>query len=52
MYRGGPMFWADQVGLRIIRDKLLEWQKHEGAVWKPAPRLERFVVEGKGFVQS
>jgi 3-hydroxyacyl-CoA dehydrogenase len=52
MYRGGPMFWADQVGLRTIRDKLLEWQKHEGAVWKPAPRLERLVAEGKGFVQS
>jgi 3-hydroxyacyl-CoA dehydrogenase len=52
MYRGGPTFWADQVGLRTIRNKLLEWQKHEGAVWKPAPRLERLVAEGKGFVQS
>jgi 3-hydroxyacyl-CoA dehydrogenase len=50
MYRGGPMFWADQVGLRTIRDRLLEWQRREGDVWKPAARLERLVADGKGFL--
>src|SRR5262249_17256551 len=41
MYRGGPMFWADEVGLRGIRDRLFEWQRREGDVWRPAARLER-----------
>jgi 3-hydroxyacyl-CoA dehydrogenase len=50
IYRGGPMFWADQVGLRTIRERLLEWQRREGDVWKPAARLERLVAEGRGFL--
>ena len=50
VYRGGPMFWADQVGL----DKILEaikgyHQRLGGAQWGPAPLLERLVKEGKGF---
>jgi 3-hydroxyacyl-CoA dehydrogenase len=52
MYRGGPMFWADQLGLRTIRDRLLEWQRREGDLWKPAARLESLVAEGKGFLGS
>jgi 3-hydroxyacyl-CoA dehydrogenase len=50
VYRGGPMFWADQVGLKAIRDQLLEWQKQQGDVWKPAAGLERLVAEGKTFI--
>ena len=50
MYRGGPMFWADQVGLAKIRDRLLEWQRREGDIWKPATMLERLVAAGKGFL--
>ncbi len=52
MYRGGPMFWADELGLRAIRDRLLEWQRREGDAWKPAARLERLIAEGKGFSGS
>jgi 3-hydroxyacyl-CoA dehydrogenase len=52
VYRGGPMFWADQVGLKAIRDQLLEWQKQQGDVWKPAAGLERLVAEGKTFIAS
>ena len=51
MYRGGPMFWADEIGLPTIRDRLLEWQRREGDVWKPAAMLDRLVAEGKRFVQ-
>jgi 3-hydroxyacyl-CoA dehydrogenase len=51
VYRGGPMFWADQVGLKAIRDRLLEFQKQTGdAFWQPAPRLVRLAAEGKGFI--
>jgi 3-hydroxyacyl-CoA dehydrogenase len=51
VYRGGPMFWADQVGLKAIHDRLLEWQRQQGDVWKPAALLGRLVAEGKTFIQ-
>jgi 3-hydroxyacyl-CoA dehydrogenase len=51
VYRGGPMFWADQIGLRALRDRMLEFQKASGdAFWTPAPLLNRLADAGKGFV--
>src|SRR5712691_4490231 len=52
VYRGGPMFWADQVGLKTIRDRLLDWQRQQGDVWKPAELLTRLVADGKSFVAA
>jgi 3-hydroxyacyl-CoA dehydrogenase len=50
VYRGGPMFWADQIGLRSVRDTMLGFQKATGdAFWTPAPLLSRLADEGKGF---
>jgi 3-hydroxyacyl-CoA dehydrogenase len=49
IYRGGPMFYADLVGVKKIYDKMLEFQKKEGDAWKPAPLLEKLAKEGKGF---
>jgi 3-hydroxyacyl-CoA dehydrogenase len=50
VYRGGPMFWADQIGLRSVRDTMLAFQKATGdAFWAPAPLLARLADEGKGF---
>jgi 3-hydroxyacyl-CoA dehydrogenase len=49
VYRGGPMFWADSVGLKAIRDQMLEFQRTHGDSWKPAPLLSRLADEGKGF---
>ncbi|HTI53395.1 MAG TPA: 3-hydroxyacyl-CoA dehydrogenase NAD-binding domain-containing protein [Verrucomicrobiae bacterium] len=49
VYRGGPMFWADQVGLGTIRDRMQEWRKTQGEDWKPAPLLDRLATEGKTF---
>jgi 3-hydroxyacyl-CoA dehydrogenase len=50
VYRGGPMFWADQIGLRALRDKMLEFQKASGdTFWAPAPLLNRLADQGKGF---
>ncbi|WP_404840880.1 3-hydroxyacyl-CoA dehydrogenase family protein [Alkalilimnicola ehrlichii] len=48
-YRGGPMFWADQVGLDKILDRVKEFHARFGDAWKPAPLLERLVREGKKF---
>jgi 3-hydroxyacyl-CoA dehydrogenase len=51
VYRGGPMFWADQIGLRPLRDRMLEFKKATGDdFWTPAPLLVRLANEGKGFV--
>jgi 3-hydroxyacyl-CoA dehydrogenase len=50
VYRGGPMFWADSIGLRALRDRLLEFKKQSGdAFWTPAPLLDRLATEGKSF---
>ena len=49
LYLGGPMFWADLVGLDKILDTLKKFHKEYGDLWKPAPLLEKLVSEGKGF---
>ena len=47
---GGPMFWADQIGLDNILSEIKRFQQeYGGAVWEPAPLLERLVAEGKTF---
>lgn len=49
-WRGGPMFWADSVGLDVIA-KRLEAQAAEigDKALEPAPLLKRLAAEGKGF---
>ena len=47
---GGPMFWADQIGLENILADIKGFQKeYGGTIWEPAPLLERLVAEGKTF---
>jgi 3-hydroxyacyl-CoA dehydrogenase len=51
VYRGGPMFWADTVGLRPIRDRMRELGRRTGSdFWRPAPLLDRLADEGRGFL--
>jgi 3-hydroxyacyl-CoA dehydrogenase len=51
VYRGGPMYWADSIGLRAIRDRLLDFRRTTGdAFWTPAALLDRLATEGKGFL--
>jgi 3-hydroxyacyl-CoA dehydrogenase len=49
VYRGGPMFHADQLGLRHVRDRLERYEAQRGPDFKPAALLERLVAEGKSF---
>jgi 3-hydroxyacyl-CoA dehydrogenase len=49
VYRGGPMFYADTVGLPIVLDKLKHFEATMGTDFKPAALLERLVAEGKSF---
>jgi len=47
VYRGGPMFWADAVGLPTIVDALKAFEERFGAGFAPAPLLERYARQGK-----
>jgi len=47
--RGGPMFWADSIGLASILADLKSFQKTHGDYWQPAPFLEKLVAEGRNF---
>jgi 3-hydroxyacyl-CoA dehydrogenase len=49
VYRGGPMWWADSVGLPKILEKLKEFQATMGDQWMPSALLEQLVAVGKGF---
>src|SRR5439155_1058699 len=42
-YRGGPMFYADTVGLPTILARVKEYRSRFGDYWEPAPLLERLV---------
>ena len=48
-YRGGPMFYADTVGLPTVLNRVHEYRRQFGDYWKPAPLLEQRVAEGRGF---
>ncbi len=49
-YRGGVMFWADQVGVKTIYDTVKNFEKTlGGAQWKPSALLEKLAGEGKKF---
>ncbi|AZI35317.1 putative fatty acid oxidation complex alpha subunit [Caenibius tardaugens NBRC 16725] len=48
-YRGGPMYWADTVGLPVIRDKLKALHATHGEVFRLSPLIERLVAQGKDF---
>jgi 3-hydroxyacyl-CoA dehydrogenase len=50
IYRGGPMFYADQVGLKKIAERLSVYAKETGdPSLEPAPLLKRLADEGKTF---
>ncbi|HYP82609.1 3-hydroxyacyl-CoA dehydrogenase NAD-binding domain-containing protein [Variovorax sp.] len=48
-HRGGPMKYADTVGLPRILDDIRRFAKEDPLFWKPSPLLEKLVAEGKDF---
>jgi len=48
-HRGGPMFWADTVGLKTIAEAMQRFEKEHGPWMAPSPLLVRLADEGKGF---
>ena len=49
VYRGGPMWYGDHVGLPKVLAKMQEFQAKMGDQFKPSPLLEKLVAEGKSF---
>jgi 3-hydroxyacyl-CoA dehydrogenase len=52
VYRGGPMFYGDLVGLDKVLAKMKEFEAKMGDAFKPAPLLEKLVGEGKRFTSG
>jgi 3-hydroxyacyl-CoA dehydrogenase len=49
-WRGGPMFYADTVGLYNVLAAIRGYAKgHQGKSWEPAPLLVRLVEAGQSF---
>ncbi len=48
-YRGGPLKWADIVGLEGLLNDIKSWAAEDDYFWQPAPLLEQLVAEGKSF---
>jgi 3-hydroxyacyl-CoA dehydrogenase len=49
-YRGGPMFYADTVGLDKVLSSIKRFQEgYQGSQWQPAPLLVKLANEGRRF---
>ena len=50
--KGGPMHYADAVGLKNVYDKICEFRDRYGEeYWSPAPLLKQLAEEGKSFAE-
>jgi 3-hydroxyacyl-CoA dehydrogenase len=52
LYRGGPMHYADQIGLDHVLARMKVLEADRGADFKPAALLERLVSERKRFHEA
>jgi 3-hydroxyacyl-CoA dehydrogenase len=48
-YRGGPMFYADRIGLSRIYERVSAFHRQFGERWAPAPLLAELTRQGRTF---
>ena len=48
-FRGGPMHYADNVGIASVHDTIRRYHERHGAWWTPSPLLERMAKQGSTF---
>jgi 3-hydroxyacyl-CoA dehydrogenase len=48
-WRGGPMWYADTVGLQKVCDRVRQFHEQHGELWEPAPLLRQLAEAGKTF---
>jgi 3-hydroxyacyl-CoA dehydrogenase len=51
-WRGGPMYYADTVGLAKVHDAVREFHRQHGALWTPSLLLARLAESGKTFTRQ
>jgi 3-hydroxyacyl-CoA dehydrogenase len=53
VWRGGPMYYADRLGLAHLRDRLTLYAERSGdETLRPATRISRLAAKGRGFASS
>ena len=50
-HRGGPMHYADRVGIETVHESVCRYHQRHGAWWEPAPLLARMAREGTTFAE-
>ena len=50
-HRGGPMWYADTVGLKQVYARVSEFHRQHGEIWQPAPLLKQLAEQGKTFAE-
>jgi len=48
-YRGGPMWFADTVGLPKVHERVVEFERQHGPFWEPARLLKQLAKQGRRF---
>src|SRR3546814_6568837 len=51
-YRGGLMFWADQIGSREVYNQIAAWHQQYGDRWKPSALLRQLAESGTPFREA
>jgi 3-hydroxyacyl-CoA dehydrogenase len=46
---GGPMFYADRLGLPQVLERIRYYHEKLGHYWRPAALIERLAVDGSSF---
>ena len=50
-FRGGPMWYADTVGLKKVYERVRDFHRQHGMLWEPAPLLKELAESGKKFAE-
>jgi 3-hydroxyacyl-CoA dehydrogenase len=50
-FRGGPMWYADSVGLKKVYESVRDLHRRHGMLWEPAPLLKELAESGKTFAE-
>jgi 3-hydroxyacyl-CoA dehydrogenase len=48
-YRGGPMWYADTLGLEKVYARICQFHQQFGSLWEPAPLLKQLAAQAKSF---
>ena len=48
-YRGGPMWYADTIGLDRVYSRVCDFHRQHGEIWEPAPLLKELAAQGRNF---